>query len=168
MSHLGSAKYKVHPELYSHESAFYVELVCRARRVVAFDATTTRTGWTISVFRLGMTPTDPSQRGSARVHAATYDPDGSPAASWHSVATAQQRPEMGTALRKSKHAQVELLLPPWKTRWSSWATTARTGRAPVLSAHNDKVHDDADPRQNRRSVRGDPSGPHRGAGHEVA
>jgi 4-amino-4-deoxy-L-arabinose transferase-like glycosyltransferase len=63
VSHLGSAKYKVHPELYSHESAFYVDLVCRAQRVVAFDATTTRTGWTISVFRLGRTPMDQSQRG---------------------------------------------------------------------------------------------------------
>lgn len=59
---LGSAKFKVHPERYSRESTFYLDVVCRAQRVVAFAATTTRTGWTISVFRIGRAPADPSQR----------------------------------------------------------------------------------------------------------
>jgi 4-amino-4-deoxy-L-arabinose transferase-like glycosyltransferase len=60
---LGAAQYKVHPRLYSHELAFYLDLVCHTRRVVAFDATTTRAGWTISIFRLREAAADPSQRG---------------------------------------------------------------------------------------------------------
>jgi hypothetical protein len=62
---LGSEGYIHRGKRFSHDAAFYRDLTCSAPRVAAFAATTTRSGWTVSIFRLHAQP--PRHRSAAFV-----------------------------------------------------------------------------------------------------